>query len=50
MFNELMKLDLEMVFRFTANAMILEVEENVDNFSGIPDQYKQQRVGGIVTR
>lgn len=43
-FNELMKLELDMVDRFTATAMILEADKKVDNFFSIPEAYRQQWV------
>ncbi|KAI8569468.1 hypothetical protein RHMOL_Rhmol02G0281800 [Rhododendron molle] len=48
-FNELMKLDLEMIDRFALNTMIISVEENVDTFYGIPENYKQAWVEAVLS-
>ncbi|GFS29179.1 hypothetical protein Acr_00g0005690 [Actinidia rufa] len=44
-FAELEKLNLEIEDMLTANAMILAIEEKLDEFYSVPERYRQQLVG-----
>ncbi|KAF7150341.1 hypothetical protein RHSIM_Rhsim02G0246800 [Rhododendron simsii] len=47
-FAELEKLDLQLIDMFSAHAIIVSAEENVDTFYGIPENYRQAWVEAVL--
>ncbi|KAG5534981.1 hypothetical protein RHGRI_022925 [Rhododendron griersonianum] len=47
-FAELEKLDLQLIDMFSAHAIIVSAEENVDMFYGIPENYRQAWVEAVL--